>query len=105
MLAHRCMLTCCLQVATIDSFQGAERDVIILATTISQPWDFVGDPHRLNVALTRARRHLLVLGSSRALERTSGVFQQIIGTCQQQAGGYFVGQGLLGHLRACAERG
>jgi superfamily I DNA and/or RNA helicase len=89
------------QVATVDSFQGAERDVIILATTISSPWDFVGDPHRLCVALTRGKRHLLVLGSSRALERTSPVYKRIIGACQQQAGQYFVGHGLLGHLRAC----
>jgi superfamily I DNA and/or RNA helicase len=92
-------------VATVDSFQGAERDCILLCTTISSPWDFVGDPHRLNVALTRARHHLLVLGCSRALERSSPVYQRIVGACQQQAGQYFMGHGLLAHLRACGGGG
>lgn len=41
------------QVATIDSFQGAEKEIIILATTITRAAHFAADPQRLNVALTR----------------------------------------------------
>ncbi|KAG2430776.1 hypothetical protein HYH02_013615 [Chlamydomonas schloesseri] len=70
------------QVATVDSFQGAEKEVIILATTVSRVADFASDAKRLNVALTRGRRHLLVVGCPGALCQTSRVFEGIIRTCQ-----------------------
>lgn len=62
--------------------QGAEKEVVILATTISRPGPFVGDAQRLNVALTRARRHLLVVGAPAALRQTSPVFDAIMRRCQ-----------------------
>eukprot|EP00798_Chlamydomonas_sp_ICE-L_P006724 gene6724-3395_t len=83
------------QVATVDSFQGAEKEVIILSTTITVPGDFVADEKRLNVALTRARRHLFVLGSAHALERTSNVFDSIIKISQHQPLSYFHGSAPL----------
>ncbi|GLC60082.1 hypothetical protein PLESTB_001571200 [Pleodorina starrii] len=70
------------QVATVDSFQGAEKEVVFLATTVSRAADFAADAKRLNVALTRGRRHLLVVGAPAALSQTSAVFQGIIRTCQ-----------------------
>eukprot|EP00198_Chlamydomonas_reinhardtii_P000886 XP_001690221.1 RNA helicase [Chlamydomonas reinhardtii] len=71
------------QVATVDSFQGAEKEVVILATTVSRAADFASDAKRLNVALTRGRRHLLVVGCPGALCQTSHVFEGIIRTCQE----------------------
>jgi hypothetical protein len=57
------------QVATVDAFQGAEKDVILLTTTrASLNVGFLDSPERLNVALTRARRHLLIVGHARTLE-------------------------------------
>jgi hypothetical protein len=57
------------QVATVDAFQGAEKDVILLTTTrASLNIGFLDSPERLNVALTRARRHLLIVGHVRTLE-------------------------------------
>lgn len=57
------------QVATVDAFQGAEKDVILLTTTrASLNVGFLDSPERLNVALTRARRHLLIVGHVRTLE-------------------------------------
>jgi hypothetical protein len=55
------------QVSTVDAFQGAEKDVIIVATTRTvrgsdQSLQFLDDPRRTNVALTRAKRHLIVVG-------------------------------------------
>ena len=64
--------------------QGAEKEIIILATTITRPSDFVADPLRLNVALTRARRHLLVLGAVAALQQTSGVFAELISAARRR---------------------
>ena len=44
------------QVATVDGFQGQERDVIILCTTRSKATlGFLDDYRRINVSLTRAR--------------------------------------------------
>ena len=47
---------------TVDSFQGGERDIVILSTVRTNPSGFLGDPKRVNVALTRARHHLIIVG-------------------------------------------
>ncbi|MEO7000416.1 MAG: AAA domain-containing protein, partial [Ktedonobacterales bacterium] len=65
-------------VDTVDRFQGAERDVIIFSfgglapgAGVTLPGthgpDFLADPHRLNVALTRARLKLILIGDKRTL--------------------------------------
>ncbi len=52
---------------TVERFQGGERDVIIVACTASDPdyvraeAEFLLDPQRLNVALSRARKKLIVV--------------------------------------------
>mmetsp|Transcript_67563 Transcript_67563/g.133348 ORF Transcript_67563/g.133348 Transcript_67563/m.133348 type:complete len:396 (+) Transcript_67563:2-1189(+) len=57
------------QAATVDSFQGAERECIVLccgrsSTSLGSRGDsFASCPRRLNVALSRARRHLVIIGS------------------------------------------
>lgn len=53
--------------STIDSFQGQEADVIILSLVRSnsnQQIGFLKDYRRINVALTRARKKLYVIGDS-----------------------------------------
>ena len=55
-----------LSISTIDSFQGREKEVIIFATTRSNMQDEIGflrDERRFNVAITRAKRALIVIGN------------------------------------------
>ncbi len=71
-------------VATIDSFQGAELEIVLLATTRVKPEGvnskFLTDGRRINVALTRAKRHLFIFGDCKAL-KSSPVWKSIIDFC------------------------
>jgi len=57
-----------LTVATVDSFQGQERAVIILTTAVTSQGEFSSDECRMNVALTRAKSHLILVGCAPALQ-------------------------------------
>lgn len=48
---------------TVDSFQGRETDISILSCVREDANSFVNDAHRLNVALTRAKYALYVVGA------------------------------------------
>lgn len=73
-----------LSVDTVDRFQGGERLVIIMSFATShepavesQRRDFLSNAQRLNVALTRAQRKLILVGSIAALEALP-IFQRLI---------------------------
>lgn len=48
-------------VDTIERFQGGERDIMVISLVRSQGTGFVFDDRRLNVAITRARRKLVLV--------------------------------------------
>lgn len=50
-------------VSTVDSFQGQEADIVIISTVRSRRIGFVDDPNRINVALTRAKRVVRIVGN------------------------------------------
>lgn len=57
-------------VRTIDGFQGQERDVIYISLVRSNEQGDIGflkDYRRMNVAMTRARRKLVIIGDSATL--------------------------------------
>jgi superfamily I DNA and/or RNA helicase len=59
-----------LTVDTIDGFQGQERDIIVISLVRSNSKGeigFLADTRRMNVALTRAKRKLIVVGDSATL--------------------------------------
>jgi superfamily I DNA and/or RNA helicase len=59
-----------LEIDSVDGFQGREKEAVILSLVRSNPEGAIGflaDVRRMNVALTRARRKLLVIGDSATL--------------------------------------
>ncbi|XP_017790018.1 PREDICTED: probable helicase senataxin [Habropoda laboriosa] len=52
-----------IEVNTVDGFQGQERDVVIMSCVRSQKIGFLSDKQRLCVALTRAKRSLIICGN------------------------------------------
>ncbi|KAL8238273.1 hypothetical protein R6Q59_019354 [Mikania micrantha] len=69
------------KVRSIDGFQGGEEDIIILSTVRSNSNGSVGflsSPQRTNVALTRARHCLWILGNERTLSNSECVWKELV---------------------------
>lgn len=65
---------------TVDAFQGQERDVIVISFVRSNETSevgFLGDIRRTNVAMTRARKKLLMVGDSATLGSNPFYLQMI----------------------------
>ncbi|CAI5497828.1 unnamed protein product, partial [Closterium sp. Naga37s-1] len=69
------------EVNTVDGFQGRECDVVVVSTVrsnSSRSIGFVADPRRLNVAITRARHALWVVGDAHTLQRGDNMWAQLV---------------------------
>ena len=61
-------------VNTVDGFQGQERDIIVISLVRSNDEGQIGflrDLRRMNVAITRARMKLIILGDAQTMTRHS----------------------------------
>jgi predicted DNA helicase len=74
-----------INIKTIDGFQGEERDVIYISLVRSnekQEIGFLSDLRRMNVAITRARKKLVVIGDSSTIG-SSSFYQQFLEYCEK----------------------
>jgi len=63
-----------LEIGTVDGMQGREKEAVIISLVRSNDKREVGflkDERRLNVAMTRARRHLCIVGDSSTVQHGS----------------------------------
>ncbi|XP_010528610.1 PREDICTED: uncharacterized protein LOC104805665 [Tarenaya hassleriana] len=70
-----------LNIRSVDGFQGGEEDIIIISTVRSNGKGTVGflsDRQRTNVALTRARFCLWILGNEATLTNSKSVWTKLI---------------------------
>lgn len=77
------------EIDTVDAFQGREKEAVLLSLTRSNPagsLGFLKDVRRLNVALTRPRRHLFIVGDS-ATVGGDPFFSRLIASVER-SGGY-----------------
>jgi hypothetical protein len=78
-------------VNTVDGFQGQERDVIIFTAVRTNNGGNIGflkDVRRMNVALTRAKRKLIVVGDSTTLKKRNADWRSLVRSAEDR-GSFF----------------
>ncbi|KAF8002909.1 hypothetical protein HF325_002154 [Metschnikowia pulcherrima] len=74
-----------ISISSIDAFQGREKDVIILScvrSNANKRIGFVADPRRMNVALTRAKYGMIIVGDVDCLTKKCYLWKQYIATLE-----------------------
>lgn len=67
----------CVEINTIDGFQGKECDVVVLSMVRQTGLGFTCDFRRINVGMTRAKKALFLVGNKNCLSK-SNVWRNII---------------------------
>jgi len=74
-----------LEIDTVDGFQGREKEAILISLVRSNDQGeigFLADTRRMNVAMTRARRKLIIVGDSATLASDS-FYARLIACCER----------------------
>jgi superfamily I DNA and/or RNA helicase len=69
------------EISTVDGFQGREKDAIVLSATRSNEKGEVGflaDARRMNVAVTRARKHCVLVCDTDTLGRHDAFLRRLV---------------------------
>ena len=79
-----------LRISSVDGFQGDECDIIIISCvrTSSKTIGFLNDFRRLNVAITRAKDNLIVVGNGATLKKHPSDIQKML-TDMRSCGDYY----------------
>lgn len=79
-----------MEVNTVDAFQGSEKDIIIFNCVrsnseelVEKSLGFLLDERRLNVAITRPKYFLMIVGNSETLSK-SIVWSNLVQYCRAQ---------------------
>ena len=73
---QQCNISPSLLISTVDAFQGAEKEIIILSLVREESSSFLQETTRINVALTRAKRHLIIVCSETLIQQ-QGLWKSI----------------------------
>ncbi|KAL4806239.1 P-loop containing nucleoside triphosphate hydrolase protein [Aspergillus unguis] len=68
-----------LELGSVDGFQGREKEAVVVSLVRSNSEHevgFLGEKRRLNVAMTRPKRHLCVCGDSETISKGSGFLKR-----------------------------
>jgi predicted DNA helicase len=74
-----------LEIDTVDGFQGREKEAILISLVRSNEQGqigFLADTRRMNVAMTRARRKLIIVGDSATLA-SDPFYARLIASCER----------------------
>lgn len=77
-----------IRVGSVENFQGGERDINIISFVrsnklfpeehINTNLDFINDPRRINVAISRAKNLLIIIGNAEVLNLEGSIFSQLL---------------------------
>lgn len=77
-----------IRIDTIDSYQGSENRIIILSLVrdnLERRSGFMSDESRINVALSRAKNHLLIVGASRMWQNSTCALNRVFSFIREKA--------------------
>ncbi|CAL0302859.1 unnamed protein product [Lupinus luteus] len=110
LIRHAACMTS-LEIHTIDKYQGRDKDCILVSFVrssegpTSSAASLLGDWHRINVALTRAKRKLIMVGSPRTLSKVP-LLKLLIKKVERQSGILSVSKKDIfqtGELKRCSQ--
>lgn len=76
-----------IEVNTIDGIQGREKSIVFLSTVRGENGQAIGflrDERRMNVAITRAKHSVVVVGNAKVLSANSDAWANLVSFCREK---------------------